>query len=254
MENSYIYTGNPITPRFTLNIGNKTLKDETDFDVEITDNINVGTAHVTIRGKGKYTGVINRTFEILPVPARSLSFFADNTEFDYTGEPCIMQVAVKFGDITLEEGRDYSVEYIDNIGPGKANARISFFGNYQGVMTIPFNIYGDTAAEDTKKKDDPSKVKNTSELSSCEITLGEEITVNASAQGGAGGYTYAVCMRASDSQKWHVPQYYTSKTVFSFKPTSADDYVVCVKAKDSAGEVGKVYFDIRVNEPEGADE
>ena len=140
MNSSYVYTGNPITPRFSLNIGDQLLESGTDFDVEITDNINVGTAHVLIKGKGRFKGVIERSFEITPVPARSLSFFADNTEFETDGEPCLMQVAVKFGEVTLEEGVDYTVEYIDNDKPGRANARITFMGNFSGVMTIPFTI------------------------------------------------------------------------------------------------------------------
>lgn len=153
MANTYVYTGNPITPKFTLNIGERVLDSETDFDVEIRDNINVGTAHVTISGKGKFKGVIERTFEITPVPARSLSFFADVTEFVYTGEPCIMQVAVKFGDVTLQRGVDYEIEYVDNIEPGKANAVLYFSGNFYGTMTIPFTILAPEQTSDDEKTD-----------------------------------------------------------------------------------------------------
>ena len=140
-NNTYLYTGNPIEPKYNLNLGDMVLESGKDFDLEITDNVNVGTAHVKIIGKGKFKGELERTFEILPVPARSLSFFADNTEFDYTGRPCVMKVAVRFGDVSLVEGRDYKVEYSNNVKPGVAQATLTFSGNFSGKMTIPFTIF-----------------------------------------------------------------------------------------------------------------
>ncbi len=238
MNSSYIYTGSPINPRFSLNIGDQVLESGTDFDVEITDNVNVGTAHVLIKGKGRFKGVIERSFEIKPVPARSLSFFADNTEFEYEGEPCTMQVAVKFGEVTLEEGVDYHVEYIDNDKPGKANARITFVGNYTGVMTIPFTIKGKAVETD--------ELKNLCTISSKEITLGESVTVTSAAEGGKGDYTYAVFYKKNDSQKWTTVHRYTDDAETPIKPLNATTYRICVKVKDVEENVAKKYFTITV--------
>ena len=177
-NNSYVYTGNPITPKFTLNIGDRILDSETDYDVEIRDNINVGTAHVTISGKGKFKGVIERTFEITPVPARSLSFFADITEFVYTGEPCYMQIAVKFGDVTLKNGVDYDIEYVNNIEPGRANANLYFYGNFFGTMTIPFTI---TAPEVISEEDYDEAVSDSAEKTE-EADAAYDVTVSEPAE------------------------------------------------------------------------
>ena len=73
MGSSYVYTGNPINPKYTINIGDKVLEKDVDFDLEITDNINVGTAHVIIKGKGKFKGVMEKTFEIIPAHVIGIS-------------------------------------------------------------------------------------------------------------------------------------------------------------------------------------
>lgn len=242
-NNTYIYTGSPITPKYSINVGDRVLSSDTDFDVEITDNVNVGTAHVTITGKGKFKGVIERTFEIVPVHARSLSFFADNTEFDYNGEPCIMQVAVKFGETTLIEGVDYTIEYENNTDPGTANARISFMGNFTGVMTIPFTIFG------SKKKapvSQSSDFENTSEVSSLDIRLGDTVTVTASAKGGKPPYTYAVCYKKTFSKSWFTKQDFGENTVNEIKPLIATRYNILVKAMDSSGAIARKYFKLSV--------
>lgn len=241
MNSSYVYTGSPIKPRFSLNIGNQLLESGTDFDVDITDNINVGTAHVLIKGKGRFKGMIERSFEITPVPARSLSFFADSTDFEYNGEPCVMQVAVKFGDKTLEEGSDYSVEYIDNDKPGKASARISFMGNFAGVMTIPFTI-----REAAPKAEE---LENLCTVSADRITLGESVTVNSAAKGGSGAYSYAVFYKKAESQKWTTVHRYTSDEQTEVRPLNATTYKICVKVKDEAANVAKKYFTIEVSRP-----
>jgi hypothetical protein len=239
-NNTYIYTGNPITPNFTINIGGQKLSSGTDYDIEFTDNVNVGTAHVTITGKGRFKGVIQREFEIKPVPARSLSFFADNTEFAYTGEPCMMQIAVKFGDVTLKEGVDYTVEYIENVNPGTAQALITFMGNFYGVMTIPYEIYALPEPE-------AEPLENTSQLSSQKINLGESVIVTAAARGGKAPYTYSVQYCKVALKKWMSLQDFSENAVVEIKPKAETRYIIVVKVKDSKGTIAKQYFKISVS-------
>ncbi len=262
-NNSYIYTGDPITPKFTLNIGDRVLNDGTDFDVDITDNINVGTAHVVITGKGKFKGVIERTFEITPVQARSLSFFADVTEFLYTGEPCYMKVAVKFGSTTLVEGVDYMIEYINNVQPGTANAILYFMGNFVGTMTIPFNIIAlvpqeEKVSEDRSTEDqegipdaaaaDGEYFVNTSRVSRKNTAPGKKIRVYASAEGGEPPYSFAVFYKKASKKDWNTVSDFSQKTEFVVIPKAATKYRILVKAMDSTGAVAKKVFRINVSE------
>ncbi|NTW28210.1 MAG: hypothetical protein HGA39_02450 [Coriobacteriia bacterium] len=58
------YTGSAITPSVTLTDGSATLVKDTDYTVTYADNINIGTATVTLAGKGNYTGTKTVTFAI----------------------------------------------------------------------------------------------------------------------------------------------------------------------------------------------
>ena len=59
------YTGSATTPAVTVKDGSKTLVKDTDYTVSYSNNINVGTATVTITGKGNYTGSKTTTFKIV---------------------------------------------------------------------------------------------------------------------------------------------------------------------------------------------
>lgn len=60
----HYYTGNAVTPAVTVKDGSRTLTADTDYTVSYNDNINVGTAKVTVTGKSNYTGTASQTFTI----------------------------------------------------------------------------------------------------------------------------------------------------------------------------------------------
>lgn len=61
---TYTYTGKAITPSVTVKYGSVTLKKDRDYTVKYTNNVNPGTASVTITGKGDYTGTKKASFKI----------------------------------------------------------------------------------------------------------------------------------------------------------------------------------------------
>ena len=61
---AYKYTGKPQTPSVTVKYGSSTLKKDRDYTVSYSNNIYVGTATVTVTGKGKYTGSVKKNFSI----------------------------------------------------------------------------------------------------------------------------------------------------------------------------------------------
>ena len=61
-----IYTGKEITLDIVIKDGEYKLVENTDFAVDYLDNINTGRAGVIIKGEGRYTGNIGKTFYILP--------------------------------------------------------------------------------------------------------------------------------------------------------------------------------------------
>lgn len=63
-----VWAGWALTPVPTVKLGTNTLKKGTDFSLAYKNNKNVGTATVTITGKGNYTGTIRKNFVINPKP------------------------------------------------------------------------------------------------------------------------------------------------------------------------------------------
>ncbi|MBO6140875.1 MAG: cellulase family glycosylhydrolase [Ruminococcus sp.] len=63
---SYAYTGKAITPDVTLKNGSTALKKGTDYTLTYKANKAIGTATITVTGKGNYTGTAKCTFKIVP--------------------------------------------------------------------------------------------------------------------------------------------------------------------------------------------
>ena len=81
---TYAYDGKAKKPGVTVKLNGKTLKNGTDYSVTYSNNTKVGTAKVTIKGKGNYSGTITKTFKINPakqeiqkLTAKSKAFFID---------------------------------------------------------------------------------------------------------------------------------------------------------------------------------
>ena len=78
------FTGKAITQNVTVKVGSTVLKNGTDYTVSYSNNKKVGKATVKITGKGKYGGIITKTFNINPakqeiqkLTAKSKAFFVD---------------------------------------------------------------------------------------------------------------------------------------------------------------------------------
>ena len=81
---TYAYDGKAKKPDVTVKLNGKTLKNGTDYSVTYSNNTKVGTAKVTIKGKGNYSGTITKAFKINPakqeiqkLTAKSKAFFVD---------------------------------------------------------------------------------------------------------------------------------------------------------------------------------
>ncbi len=61
------YTGDPLTPEVTVVLDGVTLSPETDYTVEYSNSVEVGTATVTVTGIGNYTDSVEGTFAIAQV-------------------------------------------------------------------------------------------------------------------------------------------------------------------------------------------
>ena len=133
------YTGSEISPAITVKDGDNVLVEGTDYIVSYSNNVDVGTAGITIKGVGAYTGTNTAEFKIVAksISGSTISEISDQT---YTGSAITPTIAVTDGDKALVNGTDYTVEYSNNVNVGTATVTITGKGNYTGTKTATFTI------------------------------------------------------------------------------------------------------------------
>jgi hypothetical protein len=137
---SYTYSGTAKKPTVTVKYGAKTLKKGTDYTVSYSNNVNAGTAKVTIKGIGDYAGTTVKTFKISAKSISSASVTGVKSAYVYTGKKISPAVTVKLGGTALKKGTAYTVSYSANTSAGKAKVVVKGKGNYSGTVTKYFNI------------------------------------------------------------------------------------------------------------------
>ena len=85
-----LYTGKPIEPKPVVKLDEMILQEGTDYTLSYQNNVNIGTASVTITGKGNFTDSVTEKFEItdersVPMyrmynPGSGEHFFTGNAE------------------------------------------------------------------------------------------------------------------------------------------------------------------------------
>ena len=135
---TYAYDGKAKTPSVNVKVNGKTLKKDTDYTVSYSNNTKVGTAKVTITGKGNYTGSVSKTYSIKnnfkKATVSSISTKA------FTGKNITQSITVKYNGKTLKNGTDYTVSYSSNKNIGTATVKITGKGSYTGTITKTFKI------------------------------------------------------------------------------------------------------------------
>ena len=135
---TYAYDGKAKKPGVTVKLNGKTLKNGTDYTVSYSNNTKVGTAKVTITGKGNYTGSVSKTFKIKNNFKKATVSGISTKAF--TGKNITQSITVKYNGKTLKNGTDYTFSYSNNKKVGKATVKITGKGKYCGVITKTFKI------------------------------------------------------------------------------------------------------------------
>lgn len=140
------YTGSAIEPKPVISINGQTLVEGTDYTLSYSDNVNPGLATITITGIGNYTGTRTATFSIkddgktdLATAGFAIDEIGDQT---FTGSAIRPTVRVTDGSTVLEENKDYTVSYANNINVGTATVTVTATdsSSYTGSITATFNI------------------------------------------------------------------------------------------------------------------
>ena len=134
-----VYSGQEITQSLKVLDGDFFLEENVDYELRYEDNINAGTAKVTIIGKRGYFNSCTKTFTIAPKDIKGLSF-SDIVNKKYTGKAQTQDLVVKDGSVVLRNSQDYTLSYTNNINAGTAKLVIKGTGNYSGSVSRTFTI------------------------------------------------------------------------------------------------------------------
>ena len=137
-NSTYAYDGKAKKPGVTVKLNGKTLKNGTDYAVSYSNNTKVGTAKVTITGKGNYTGSVSKTYSIKNNFKKATVSGISTKAF--TGKNITQSITVKYNGKTLKNGTDYTVSYSNNKKIGTATVKIAGKGSYTGTITKTFKI------------------------------------------------------------------------------------------------------------------
>ena len=133
------FTGAALTPAVEVTLDGVALQAESDYTIAYADNVNAGTATVTVTGTGNYQGSAHTTFAITAESIGKAILTTASVQV-YTGEPIEPKVTVTLGEEKLEAGTDYTVAYANNYEAGTATVIVTGTGNYTGSLETTFLI------------------------------------------------------------------------------------------------------------------
>lgn len=146
------YTGNAIEPVVKI----LDAEQDRDFTVSYDKNVKAGTATVMVKGIGKYTGTVKKTFKIAPFdiqqnPEGKLSYQTAGMEVPYMKGGSKLKASdlkAVFNGKNLVEGTDYTLVYSGNKKLGTATVKIKGKGNFKGTTApVSFTIHAQDLAK-----------------------------------------------------------------------------------------------------------
>ncbi|MFG6372833.1 MAG: S-layer homology domain-containing protein, partial [Oscillospiraceae bacterium] len=91
---SYVYSGGENKPAVTVKANGAALTPGTDYAVSYKDNVNKGTATVTVTGKGDYAGSVDKTFTVTAKSLTATAAAATNRAYDGTAAVTVTAVTL----------------------------------------------------------------------------------------------------------------------------------------------------------------
>ena len=141
-QNSFVYDGEAKTPAVTImDMEGKVLSGETDYTLAYSNNVNAGTAAVSITFKGNYTGSTELSFTITSRAVTTEKATLSTTKYTYSGEAKKPSVKVLDANGKTMSSDNYTVAYASgrkNVGRYKVT--VTFKGNYSGSKSLYFTI------------------------------------------------------------------------------------------------------------------
>ena len=240
------YIGSPVettVTSLTVNTKNgpvvKTDLTDRDYTVTCYNNVAAGTAKAVITGIGNYTGTLVKDYTISPKALTDSSItVADISDQTYTGSAILPAVTVTDGDVTLAEGRDYTLTYANNTAVGTATVTVTGNGNYSGTVEKNFTITNsgaftvvvvDSGLTYTGSAQKPTVLVYVGDKL---LTEGTDYTLSGNSAAGAGSHTLTVTGKGNYAQSGS-----------DYTPVQASWSIAKAEKTVSANDVEKAYGD-----------
>lgn len=138
------YNGKEQHPTPVVTLNSNVLEAGSNYQVTYSEGCtNVGTYTITITGMGRYNGILQKTFKIVPYDISGCDIKVENKP--YTGDVINVTPTVKYGSITLAQGEDKDYTFVTNPTTVKEGGdymlTVTGKGNYTGTKEVPFNVY-----------------------------------------------------------------------------------------------------------------
>ena len=134
-----VYTGVAQKPAVTVKYGSTKLTKGIDYTIAYAANKKVGTASITIKGKGLYSGTKVIKFKIVKRSIKKTKVTIGIKP--WTSKLVKPNPVVKIGKVKLKKGVDYTiVKYANNKNVGTAKVVIKGKGGLKGTRVIKFKI------------------------------------------------------------------------------------------------------------------
>ncbi|MCL2845901.1 MAG: hypothetical protein FWE23_10735 [Chitinivibrionia bacterium] len=147
----HLHTSAPIHPAVESIVFNgRTLIAGTDYQVQYRNHIDVGRGEIIINGRGNYSESVILPFFITEPRNIAQTVISAIPDQVHTGlairpeitlrTPAILN-STNRDTITLREGLDYILDYVNNVEPGRATIEVVGIGIFAGTFrTVNFNI------------------------------------------------------------------------------------------------------------------
>ena len=140
----FTYNGKEQHPSPVVTLNSNVLEAGSNYQVTYSEGCtNVGTYTITITGMGRYNGILQKTFKIVPYDISGCDLKVENQK--YTGEVINVTPTVKYGSITLAQGEDKDYTFVTNPTTvkegGDYTLTVTGKGNYTGTKVVPFKVY-----------------------------------------------------------------------------------------------------------------
>lgn len=131
------FRGTRVKPVVTVKIGN-TVIPASNYSLSYGDNLSVGTAKVTIKGKNNLTGSYVKKFEIIPRSVGNCDIEMEQAAY-FNGTRIKPSVKIVCNGTVLYSG-NYTLTYKNNLSAGTASVVITGKNNLKGSVTKTFKI------------------------------------------------------------------------------------------------------------------